>query len=239
MVQALYLNNSFKPFSDIRVRQALCYAVGKQDVIDLSANGHGTPVGSSMFPAFGKYFMPELTDYYQPDAEKARALLKEAGQEKLSFTITVAANMPAHVDAAQVIVELLRNVGVEAKINQVEWATWYKEVYSGREYEATIVGLDAHGLAASDMLARFQSDHSKNFVNFNSPEYDETYRKAIATVDETEQTALFKQCQRILTEQAASVYLQDVASFVVLQKNVSGYRFYPLYVMDLATITKN
>ena len=239
VVQALYLNNDFEPFRDLRVRQALCYAIGKQDVIDLSANGHGTPVGSSMFPAFGKYFMPELTEYYQPDAEKARALLKEAGQEKLSFTITVAANMPAHVDAAQVIVELLRNVGVEAKINQVEWATWYKEVYSGREYEATIVGLDAHGLAASDMLARFQSDHAKNFVNFNFPEYDETYRKAIATVDESEQTALFKQCERILTEQAASVYLQDVASFVVLQKNVSGYRFYPLYVMDLATITKN
>ncbi len=239
VVQALYLNNSFKPFSDIRVRQALCYAIGKQDVIDLSANGHGTPVGSSMFPAFGKYFIPELTEFYQPDAEKAKALLKEAGQEKLSFTITVASNMPAHVDAAQVIVELLRNVGVDAKINQVEWATWYNEVYSGREYEATIVGLDAHGLAASDMLARFQSDHAKNFVNFNSPEYDETYRKAIATVDESEQTALFKQCERILTEQAASVYLQDVASFVVLQKNVSGYRFYPLYVMDLASIEKN
>ena len=239
VVQALYLNNDFEPFRDLRVRQALCYAIGKQDVIDLSADGHGTPVGSSMFPAFGKYFMPELTDYYQPDSEKAKALLKEAGAEKLSFTITVASNMPAHVDAAQVIVELLRNVGVEAKINQVEWATWYKEVYSGREYEATIVGLDAHGLAASDMLARFQSDHAKNFVNFKSPEYDETYLRAIATVDETEQTALFKQCERILTEQAASVYIQDVASFVVLQKNVSGYRFYPLYVMDLSTITKN
>ena len=191
-----------------------------------------------MFPAFGKYFMPELTDYYQPDPEKAKALLKEAGAEKLSFTITVASNMPVHVDAAQVIVELLRDVGVEVKINQVEWATWYKEVYSGREYEATVVGLDAHGLAASDMLARFQSDNSKNFINFNSPEYDETYASALATVDEAEQTALFKQCERILTEQAANVYLQDVASFVAMQKNVSGYQFYPLYVMDLSTISK-
>ena len=238
VVQALYLNNAFAPFSDLRVRQALCYAIDKQKVIELSADGHGTPVGSSMFPAFGKYFMPELTDYYKPDAEKAKALLKEAGYEHLSFTITVASNMPAHVDAAQVMVELLREIGVEAKINQVEWATWYKQVYSGREYEATVVGLDAHGLAASDMLARFQSDHAKNFVNFDSPAYDETYLKAIATVDEAEQTALFKQCETILTEEAASVYLQDVASFVVLQKNVTGYRFYPLYVMDLSTIAR-
>ena len=146
--------------------------------------------------------------------------------------------MPMHVDAAQVIVELLRDVGVDAKINQVEWAAWYKEVYSGRNYEATVVGLDAHGLAASDMLARFQSDHAKNFVNFRSEEYDETYAKAIATVDNDEQTALFKQCETILTEQAANVYLQDVADFVVMQKDVTGWRFYPLYVMDLSTLTR-
>ena len=238
IVQALYLNNDFEPFRDIRVRQALCYAIDKQKVIDLSADGHGTPLGSSMFPAFGKYFVPGLTDYYKPDPAKAKALLKEAGYEKLSFTITVASNMPMHVDAAQVIVELLREVGVDAKINQVEWAAWYKEVYSGRNYEATVVGLDAHGLAASDMLARFQSDHAKNFVNFRSEEYDETYAKAIATVDGDAQTALFKQCETILTEQAANVYLQDVADFVVMQKDVTGWRFYPLYVMDLSTLTR-
>ena len=236
VVQALYLNNSFKPFQDVRVRQALCYAIDKHAVIDLAADGHGTPVGSSMFPAFGKYFMPELTDYYQPDAAKAKSLLKEAGYENLSFTITVPSNMPAHVDTAQVVVELLRQVGVDAKIDQVEWATWLKEAYQGRQFEATIVGMDAHGLAASDMLARFESESGKNFINFSNAEYDETYAKAMATVDEAEQTALFKQCETILAEQAANVYIQDVASFVVLQKNVAGYEFYPLYVMDLATL---
>jgi peptide/nickel transport system substrate-binding protein len=52
------------------------------------------------------------------------------------------------------------------------------------------------------------------------------------------QTALFKQCETILTEQAANVYLQDVADFVVMQKDVTGWRFYPLYVMDLSTLTR-
>jgi len=236
IVQALYLNNDFAPFRDIRVRQALCYAIDKHAVIDLAADGHGTPVGSSMFPAFGKYFMPELTDYYTPDVEKAKALLKEAGYENLSFTITVPSNMPAHVDAAQVVVEQLRLAGVTATIDQVEWTTWLKETYQGRNFEATIVGMDAHGVAASDMLARFQSESGKNFINFSDPEYDETYAKAIATVDDAAQTELFKRCETILTERAANVYLQDAASFVVLQKGIEGYRFYPLYVMDLSTI---
>ena len=115
VVQALYLNNDFAPFSDLRVRQALSYAIDKRAVIDLACDGHGTPLGSSMIAALGKYAVPELTDYYQPDAEKAKALLKEAGYENLSFTITVPSNMPAHVDTAQVIVEQLRAIGVDAK----------------------------------------------------------------------------------------------------------------------------
>ena len=237
VVQALYLNNAFEPFSDIRVRQALCFAIDKAGVIDLAANGHGTPVGSSMFPAFGKYFMPELTDYYKPDAARARELLKEAGYENsLRFTITVPSNMPAHVDAAQVMVEQLRAVGVEAKIDQVEWATWLEDAYRGRRFEATVVGMDAHGLAASDMLARFESSSGKNFINFSDPEYDETFAKAMSTVDEAKQTELFKRCETILTEKAANVYLQDSASFTALQKGVAGYQFYPLYVMDLAAL---
>lgn len=237
VVQALYLNHEFGPFSDLRVRQALCYAIDKNAVIDLAADGHGTPVGSSMFPAFAKYFMPELTDYYAPDTAKARELLAEAGYpDGFEFTITVPGNMPAHVDTAQVIAELLREVGVTAKINEVEWNTWLTEAYQGRDFEATVVGMDAHGVAASDMLARFQSTSGKNFISFDNAAYDETYAQAVSTVDEAEQTALFKQCETILTEQAANVYIQDVASFVAMQPDVGGYQFYPLYVMDLASM---
>jgi len=145
--------------------------------------------------------------------------------------------MPAHVDAAQVIVEQLRAAGIDASINLVEWATWYDETYKGRKFEATVVGMDTHSLAASGCLARFQSENSKNFINFSNADYDETYLKALATVDEAEQTALFKQCETILTEQAANVYIQDAASFVAMQKDVGGYQFYPaLYIMDLSTM---
>ena len=52
--------------------------------IDLASNGDGIAVGSSMYPAFGKYFMDELTYYYEPNAEKAKELLKEAGYADVS-----------------------------------------------------------------------------------------------------------------------------------------------------------
>ena len=61
LVQALYLNNDQAPFDDVRVRQALCYAIDRDAILELTADGHGTKLGSSMYPAFTKYFDDSLT----------------------------------------------------------------------------------------------------------------------------------------------------------------------------------
>ena len=60
LVQALYLNNAVAPFDNELVRQALCYAIDRQTIMDMIADGHGTALGSSIYPAFTKYFLPEL-----------------------------------------------------------------------------------------------------------------------------------------------------------------------------------
>jgi len=236
LVQALYLNNAFEPFQDVRVRQALCYAVDPQGVMDFVSAGKGTEIGSSMFPSFQKYFMPELNDTYNQDLEKAKALLEEAGYPDLTFTITVPSNYTQHVDTAQVLADQLKQIGVTANIQQVEWDSWLENVYSGRQYEATVVGVDASSLNAPALLSRFVSDAHNNFVNFNSEAYDAAFAKAEASVDDAEKTAAFKECEKILSEEAANVYIQDLPEFVALNKKYTGYTFYPLYAQDVAKI---
>ncbi len=237
LVQALYLNHDAKPFDNEKVRQALCYAVDKQYILDMTSDGHGTPVGSSMFPAFGKYYMPELATYYTKDVARAKQLLAEAGYpDGFSFTLKVPSNYAPHVEAAQVLAQELKAINVDAKIELIEWETWVSDVYAGREFEGTVVGLDASSLTASSMLVRFTSDSSKNFINYDNPEYDEVYRKAQTSVDEDVRTAAFKECQQILTETAANVYIQDMAEFVALNKKYAGYEFYPLYVQDYSKL---
>lgn len=237
LVQALYLNNKVAPFDDVRVRQALCYAVDPQEIMELTADGYGTQIGSSMFPAFSKYYMEELNDNYKRDVEKAKALLKEAGYEKgFSFSITVPSNYDPHIATAQVIVEQLKEIGVDAKINLVEWDSWLSDVYSDRKFESTVIGVDASNLTADALLSRFESTASNNFVNYSNKDYDAAYAKATATTDDDEKTAYYKECEKILSEDAANVYIQDLAEFVVLNKKYAGYEFYPLYVQDFSKL---
>lgn len=237
LVQAMYLNNAAEPFNDIRVRQALCYAVDPQGIMDINADGKGTQIGSSMFPAFGKYYMEELNDLYETDIEKAKELLAEAGYPNgFSFTLTVPSNYQQHVDCAQVIVEQLKQIGVTANIQLIEWESWISDVYTDRNYEATVVGVDASSLTAAALLRRFTSTAPNNFVNFSSEAYDEAFAKAESSVDDEEKTAYYKECERILAEDAANVYIQDLPCFVALNKKYTGYEFYPLYVQDLAKL---
>lgn len=237
LVQAMYLNNAEKPFDDVRVRQALCYAVDRQQILDLAFDGYGSLIGSSMYPAFGKYFDEGLTNYYGHDVEKAKALLADAGYpDGFSMTITVPSNYQPHIDTAQVIVEQLKAVGVTAEIQLVEWGTWLSDVYAGRQFQSTVVGVDASTMTARALLERFTSTASNNFINYNDAEYDALFQQAVTAADDASQTAAYKQAEANLTENAANVYIQDLADLVAVRKGLEGVRFYPIYVLDLSGI---
>lgn len=238
LVQALYLNNAAAPFDDVRVRQALCYAADKQGVIDRAFDGYGIPLGTSMFPSFGKYYDDSLTDYYPHDVEKAKALLAEAGYpDGFEMTITVPSNYQPHVDTAEVLKEQFKEAGITVTILPVEWNTWLSDVYGAREFQSTVTGLTSDNMTARKLLERFGSQVGNNFTNYSDPDYDELLAKALSATDEAEQTALYRALEKNLTENAANVYLQDMADLVAVRSGVEGLQFYPLYVLDVSTLS--
>ena len=238
LVQALYLNNAVKPFDDVRVRQALCYGVDRNEILSLAFDGRGTLLGSSMYPAFTKYFDDSLTNYYTYDPAKAKELLAEAGYpDGFEMKITVPSNYQPHMDTAEVLVQLLGKIGVKAKIEPVEWSVWVDRVYTKRDFESTVIGVDASSMTARAMLERFVSDYGKNFINYKNDEYDRLFAEAQNTFDDAQQTAVYKKMERNLTENAASLYIQDLADMVAVRKGLTGLRFYPVYVLDVAALS--
>lgn len=237
LVQAIYLNNQAKPFDNQLVRQALCYAIDRQGIMDMVADGHGTAVGSSIYPAFTKYFLPELVDKYPHSVEKAKELLAQAGYPNgFDMTISVPNNYQPHMDTAEVVAEQLREAGIRVTIQPVEWSTWLDTIYNGRQFQATVVGVDAANMTARAMLERFTSDYGKNFINYNNPAYDALFQQAINAQDEATQTDLYKQMEAMLADTAANVYIQDLCDLVAMRQDLGGLKFYPIYVLDLSTV---
>jgi len=237
LVQAVYLNNASEPFNNIKVRQALSYAIDRNMIMDYLADGRGAAVGSSMYPAFAKYFRPELVDYYQYDVEKAKQLLTDAGYpDGFEMTITVPSNYQPHVDTAQIVAEQLKAIGVTVNIELVDWGTWLSKVYQGRDYQSTIIGVDASMMTARAMLERFTSDSGSNFTNFSDPEYDKIFKEAIACTDDAQQVELYGELQTLLTKDAGNLYIQDLCDLVAMGNGLQGYEFYPIYVMDLSKV---
>ncbi|MBE6935958.1 MAG: ABC transporter substrate-binding protein [Ruminococcaceae bacterium] len=236
-VLGVYLNNAVEPLNDPLVRQALCHAVNVEELMALVFDGKGAPLGSSMYPAFGKYFMEELTGRYPYDPDKSRELLSQAGYpDGFSITLTASSAATQYVETAQVVAEHLKAVGVNAEIILVDWETWVSDVYGARNYEMTIVDFDASAMTARALLERFNSGHAKNISNFANPAYDAAYLRAVEAASDEEQVAAYQECQTILSDDAANIYLMDMPDMVAVRRDLTGYTLYPMFIIDLAKL---
>ena len=86
------------------------------------------------------------------------------------------------------------------------------------------------------LLNRFQTDSSKNFINFTNEEYDQIYVKAQESLDPAEKAGYYKQLQKILCDEAGTAFLQVPANTTAISKRLAGYKFYPVYVQDMSTV---
>ena len=236
LVQGVFLNNENEYFRNEKVRMAMCHAIDKEEIRTMVSGGNGTVIGSFMFPGLGKYFNEDVVDNYEYDIEKAKALLKEAGYPNgFEFTISIPNNYQFHISTGEVIVEQLKKVGITANIELIDWNVWLDEIYTGREFEATIIGFDST-LAPNDLMRRFVSDNSKNMCNYVNAKYDKYYKMAVETTDDSKKIEYYKELQKILSDDAASIFIQDPPLLVAVSKKLEGYTFYPVYVQDMSKI---
>lgn len=235
VIQALFLNNDVAPFDNEKVRQAMNYAVNRDEINGFVSGGRASLIACPMLPGLTDYYY-DATGSYKYSVQTAKQLLVEAGYPNgFEMTITVPSNYSFHMQTAEVIVEQLKAVGITAKIEAVEWNTWLERAYNNRQYQSTICGITSD-LSPNYVLNRFVSDSSKNFTNFSSKLYDEIYLKAVSSVDVKEKQGHYKSLQKILADTANSVYIQVTPLIIAIDKELGGYKFYPVYVQDMSSV---
>ncbi len=235
MVQVFALNNAIPGLDNPDVREAINLALNKEEIINFTMSGYGTQVETFLSPAMGAYYNDSIPAHTQ-DVETAKQLLVDAGYaDGFTFTVKVPSNYQMHVDTAQVIKAQLALANITMEIEPIEWATWLEDVYANRDYEATIVGHTGK-LDAQDFLNRFDTEYSRNYFNFSNERYDELIELAASTTDTEKRIEYYNECQEILVEETAAVYIQDPNAIVAVSKRLDGVEVYPVGFQDFASL---
>jgi peptide/nickel transport system substrate-binding protein len=222
---AFVINRQRKPWSDVRVRQALSLACDRKEIVEKVFSGGATVAGPIPY-GFGDWHLAaeELASRYRPDIGRARALLKEAGvPEGQAVDLLVTPFNQNFPGLAVVFAEQLKKIGLAAKIRQVEQGVFLKEVAPPTfNYD----------IQANAYTARHDPDgyvynglHSKtpNAAGYSNPRLDEMLVKARTTIDVGLRKSLYRDIQRLLLDDAPNVWLCNDNVTEGLQSYVRGY----------------
>ncbi len=219
------INNRRPYLDDARVRQALNLAVDAQTVLDV-AYGGGTMTGSFMEP--GNPWLPSDVEPYGYDPERARALLDEAGVPD-DWTLDMALPQPyeVHVQAGQIVQDMLADVGVNVEIRVVEWGVWLGEVYRGdRDFDLTVIGHTGK-LDPTGRLGGY-GDPDATYVGWDDPTSVSLLSEAAAEPDQTARAALYGEVLHRLHDTTPFIYFGASNRSHAHRANVEGFWMTPL-----------
>jgi peptide/nickel transport system substrate-binding protein len=223
------MNNSRKPFTDVRVRRAITHAINKQDVVKLAMFGMGRVIGSNVDP-LNPYFV-DLAGAMPYDPARAKKLLAEAGYpDGFDAVLKVAPQYYYTVRAGEVIVDQLAKVGVKVKIEQIEWGQWLSRVWKEADYDLTIIG---HAEAWD--IANYANP--KYYYRYDSAKFQELFKKSEVTLDDKARREQYAQMQKMQVEDAPVVFLFIHPRLVVAKKGVTGFwKDLPIPSNDLSEV---
>jgi peptide/nickel transport system substrate-binding protein len=236
------LNTRHPILKDKRVRQALNYAVNKDAIIRDILKGTAVVAVSPLSPVYGAYAEPGVHRYpYDPD--KAKALLKEAGFAN-GFDVTFfvpesGSGMQSPVEMATVIQANLAAVGVRAKIQTMEWGAYLKKYLDGPDMAEMSwnpsIGDPDHMMYMLLSSDRFPPAFNAGF--YQNPRVDELLRKGRTTIDEKERLPLYREAQKLVTEDAPWIIVDHGKQVIVHRKRVQGFKLHPNFDLVLTQVS--
>ncbi|MFJ3824539.1 ABC transporter substrate-binding protein [Streptomyces nodosus] len=210
----LAFNDKAKPFTDVKVRQAVSSAIDDKKLLESVWGGYGKLIGSMVPPTDPWY--EDLTKVNAYDPARAKKLLDEAGYAKgFSFTLDTP-NYDPHPTAATFIKSELAKVGITVKINTITPDEWYTKVYKNHAFTAT---LQEH-VNDRDLVWYGNPDFYWGYDNKQVTRWVNQAEEASTTAGQTE---LLKKVNRKTAEDAASDWLYLYPQLVVANSKLSGY----------------
>jgi peptide/nickel transport system substrate-binding protein len=235
------------PLDDARVRQALLHAVDRQAILDNIMEGSAGPARGVLAPGVFGYKDMQLERVYPFDRAKARALLAQAGftpgadgimqkgGQRLSRSwLAARARYPKDGEITEAIQAMLKEVGVEAKVQILEWAAVFQQVRGAtfNHHLFTLGWVTSNADADYSLYALF---HSKNVPptgwntsRYTNPKVDALVEQARRSLNQAEREKLYGEVQDILAKEMVWIPVYTTKEIIVTRAGVKGFTVHPV-----------
>ena len=232
-----YLGFNLKkaPFNDVNVRQAINYAIDKDEVIKGVLLGLGEPIASPYKPGT-RWNNPNLQPYpYSP--KKALDLLKKAGYEKnedgyfekngkvLAFEILTNQNKQREMTAV-LVQRRLKEIGIEVTIRVLEWASFINQYIRTGDFNAVVLGwsLSLDPDQFNIWHSSQQGPGQFNFIGYENSQVDKLLELGRKELDANKREKIYHQFSEHLLNDSPIVYLYAGYGLSAVNKRVQGIK---------------
>ena len=237
------MNAAEPPFDDVKVRQALNYAIDLQSIAENVLDGRVSPATGVIPPGFPSYTENLRSYEYNPDL--ARELIQSstygdalASGDFPRVTLTISGSFGAAIPTyLEVILEQWRQeLGIEVEIQQTEWATFLQDV-NDKKYQMFSLGWIADYPDPQNFLdVLLHSDSQSNHTNYGNPEVDRLLEEARTEGDRERRFQLYNQVEQMILDDAPWVWTwfsgegyalikPEVSDYFLLQMSIPKYRY--------------
>lgn len=230
----LGFNSKRSPFNDIRVRQAINYALDKQEVIDGVLLGLGEPVASPYKP--GTRWSDRALHPYPYDKNMALKLLHEAGfndtnhdgileKDGKPFAFEILTNQNKQREMTAVLIQRrLKDVGIDVKIRVIEWASFVNQFIKTSDFDAVILGWSLS--LDPDQYNIWHSSQQKpgqfNFIGYSNKEVDQLLEEGRTELNPDKREKIYHAFSKILLRESPIVYLYAGYGLTAMSKRIKG-----------------
>ena len=224
----LAMNHKRKPLDDVRVRQAIASAIDRRAVVEGAADGYGVPIGSYYVPGAPGYIDTTAINAYDP--ARSRALLTRAGVA-LPLELTLKLPPPPYArQGGEVIAAMLAKVGINAKIENVEWAQWLGGTFKGN--------FDLSVINHVEPLDYMQYANTGYYWGYDSKAFRDLAAQHAAAGNAKERAKLFGDLQRLIATDAVNAFLFNPTNVSVSRQGLKGlWAGSPIFANDMAAVS--
>jgi peptide/nickel transport system substrate-binding protein len=241
------MNTALPPFDDVRVRQAMLHAVDRKAILENIMEGSAVPVRSVISPGVFGFKDMNLDQLYPFDRNRAKALLAQAGWtpgpdgvvqkggQKMSLNwLSVRGRYPKDGEITEAIQAMLKEVGVETRVQFLEWGTVFSEVRAVPLNRNLFIWgwVTTNADADYSLYAQFHSKQLQptgwNTARYANPRVDQLLEQGRRSLNQAERERLYAEVQDLVAKEMVWIPVYNTKEIVLTGAHVKGFQVHPV-----------